>query len=164
MLEGLGPSEIAELLPHRPPMLLVDRVLSVVPGKTLSAIKCVTTSEPCYGSIDACRARTWAYPPTLILESLCQSAGLLFLLGESGTKDWESRLLIFGAVRGFRLSRVVVPGDTMVHTAYLDKKVEGSAVFSGHTEVNGNRVATLEAAVAAIRGALPERRDGGSNL
>lgn len=69
---------VERLLPHRFPMLLVDRVLDLVPGESVVASKAITRNEQCYRKVglhgaDACLE----YPQTLLIESWGQTAGIL---------------------------------------------------------------------------------------
>ena len=97
--------EIMKLLPHRYPLLLVDRVLELEPGKRVKAIKNVTANEPHFtGHFPGAPIM----PGGLILESMAQCGALMFLVD---LDDRDSKLFLFGGVDKARFRRPVVPGD-----------------------------------------------------
>ena len=111
----LNVHEIQELIPHRYPMLLVDRVLDYVPGKTLHAIKNVTFNEPVFmGHFPELAI----FPGVLILESLAQATGILGFKSSEGREDGE--MYLFASIDKARFKKPVVPGDTMhLHVEFI---------------------------------------------
>ncbi|NQZ10022.1 MAG: 3-hydroxyacyl-ACP dehydratase FabZ, partial [Algicola sp.] len=82
---GFDIQEILELLPHRYPMLLVDKVVGFVPGKSLHAVKNVSFNEPVFNGHFPGRP---IFPGVMILEALAQATGLLgFKMAEDSARD-----------------------------------------------------------------------------
>jgi len=149
-----GPLDVAgiqRVLPHRPPMLLLDEVRAAVPGESVIAAKAVTAAEPCYQGLAA--GADDAYPPTLLIESWCQAAALLALLGGPGADLVGGRVPLFGGIVGLRLGRSVRPGDLLVHQARLSRLFPDAAVLTGGTECAGESVLDVERIVVAFRAA-----------
>jgi 3-hydroxymyristoyl/3-hydroxydecanoyl-(acyl carrier protein) dehydratase len=97
-------------------MLLVDRVLDVVAGESLRAVKAVTAAEPCYAGLpdDA----DHGYPLVLMIESWCQAAALLACVGaRPGGRD--SPLTMLGGLTGVTVSGAAHPGDVLEHHVRL---------------------------------------------
>ncbi|ASU81250.1 hypothetical protein CDG81_18325 [Actinopolyspora erythraea] len=140
---------IRALLPHRYPMLLVDRVVEAVPGERLVARKAVTVNEPCYADVaDDTDPR---YPASLLVESWGQSAALLAALGGERAGGFGDKVLLFGSMAGAEFHGDVHPGDVLEHHVSLSREAGDTLLFEGHTEVSGNRVFELERAVLALR-------------
>ncbi|MGF7143269.1 3-hydroxyacyl-[acyl-carrier-protein] dehydratase [Anaerotaenia torta] len=135
----LNIDEIQKILPHRPPILLLDRVEELEPGKRAVARKCVTMNEPFFQGHFPGKA---VMPGVLILESLAQ-AGAICMLTVPGN---EGRLVYFGGMDRVKFKRQVVPGDVLTleveitkskgsfgvgnATAYVDGKVAVEAVLT----------------------------------
>lgn len=125
---------IMEVLPHRFPFLLVDRVLSVEAGKRVIAVKNVTVNEPFFPGHFPTRP---IMPGVLQVEALAQVGGLAlkdYLVGD------EQRDFFFGGVDNVRWRRPVVPGDTLIMEVEVRsfKPRFGIAKMSGKAYVNGN--------------------------
>ncbi len=95
---------IMRMLPHRYPFLLIDRVLSVEPGKRVVALKNVTVNEPFFQGHWPGRP---IMPGVLILEAMAQAAGVLI----AGQFDSETYDAVIAAIDGAKIRRPVVPGD-----------------------------------------------------
>jgi 3-hydroxyacyl-[acyl-carrier-protein] dehydratase len=99
---------IQEVLPHRYPLLLVDRVLSLEPGTSIRALKNVTYNEEFFvGHFPGHPVM----PGVLVLEALAQAGGLLLLHDHP---DREGKLLYFTGIERARFRRPVVPGDQVI--------------------------------------------------
>lgn len=148
----LGHADIKALLPHRYPMLLVDAVRSIDGWNEIVGIKNVTGNEPCFGHVgDNTAPRSHAYPSSLILESFAQTAGIL-LNGRLGASAATDMVLLFVGVTGARFSgQDVLPGDTMVHRARLDRVLADAAIVSGEVRVGKRLIARIERIVVACR-------------
>ncbi len=97
------------LLPHRYPFLLVDRVEELVPGESLRAYKNVTINEPFFqGHFPGLPVM----PGVLIVEALAQAGGLAVLT--TGKIDVESKVFLFTGINKLKFRRPVVPGDKLV--------------------------------------------------
>ena len=136
---AVGAADIAavmSLLPHRFPMLLVDRVEDIVLGQSARGIKAVSINEPFFAGHFPGRP---IMPGVLIIEALAQTAGVLALktLGEAG----KGKLVYFMAIDGAKFRIPVEPG------CLLDLKVEFSqnrgriSKFNGRAEINGKLAA-----------------------
>ena len=138
-LNSLDIQEILSLLPHRYPMLLIDRVIDFTPGKSLHAIKNVSINEPIFTGHFPNQP---IFPGVLILEAMAQATGLL------GFKTVENRseneLYLFAAVDNARFKQPVIPGDTMhLHVEFL-KERRNIWKFSAEAKVDGKVVCSAE--------------------
>ncbi len=98
---------ILQLLPHRYPFLLVDRVVECVPASHIKAYKNVTMNEPFFqGHFPGVPIM----PGVLILEALAQTGGLL---AASGMENMADKLFLFTGLDGVKFRRQVVPGDRL---------------------------------------------------
>ena len=101
--------EILELLPHRYPFLLVDRVLDFEEGRFLRAVKNVSVNEPFFQGHFPGEP---VMPGVLILEGMAQTGGLLACLSDP---SMIGRLILFAGVDKARFRRVVRPGDQLLY-------------------------------------------------
>jgi 3-hydroxyacyl-[acyl-carrier-protein] dehydratase len=148
----LSASEIRGILPHRFPIALVDRVLELVAGASLRAIKCVTANEPCFAALDDdVPDVAWAYPQTLMIESFLQAAGILLTCSLQQQAPGEPAVLLFGGLSDCVFHDSAQPGDTLEHIVRLERMFAGSAVVSGQTSIGGRVVMTLGQAVVVLR-------------
>ncbi|MEJ2853327.1 MULTISPECIES: 3-hydroxyacyl-ACP dehydratase FabZ family protein [unclassified Saccharothrix] len=128
------------LLPHRHPMLQVDRVLEVDPGRRIVAVKAVTATEPCYADLpDDAPHAAHAYPVSLLLESLGQAGALLWAL----STEHDDATPLLGAVRDFAVHGAAYPGDVLRHEVHLDHATPDRALLRGETRVDGRLIATV---------------------
>lgn len=143
---SLGPQGIQEILarlPHRYPLLLVDRVLEVVPGKRIVAIKCVTMNEPFFqGHFPGFPVM----PGVLIVEALAQAAALLafFSADGEGEKAEAGRPVLLMGVDKARFRRKVEPGDRLELVVELQSMRHRVWKFECTASVDGARAATAE--------------------
>lgn len=131
--------EIQKLIPHRYPMLLVDRVLDYEPGKWLHAIKNVTFNEPVFtGHFPEYSI----FPGVLILEAMAQATGVL---GFKTNQDKAGKeLYLFASIDNAKFKRPVVPGDTMhLHVEFL-KERRGMWKFYCEAKVDGKVVCSAD--------------------
>ena len=96
---------ILSVLPHRYPILLVDRVLEMEPGKRIVAVKNVTINEPVFLGHFPGRP---VMPGVLLIEGMAQAGGLLLL---HDVPDRQSKLLLFASIEEAKFRRPVIPGD-----------------------------------------------------
>jgi beta-hydroxyacyl-ACP dehydratase FabZ len=138
--------EIMERIPHRYPFLLVDRVIELVPGQRIVAIKNVTINESFFrGHFPGAPVM----PGVLIIEALAQ-AGAVLLFSE--IPDRASKLVYFTGIDQARFRRPVVPGDQIVLTMDVLKLRSRTCKMRGTATVDGELVAEAE-----IMSALVER-------
>lgn len=146
----MTPSEIRRLLPHRFPMLLVDRVVEAVPGERLTALKAVTLNEPWYAGLGPdCTDRDTRYPESLLIESWGQSAGLLSLI--SGADDLDGAVMLLGSASGVEFHRQVQPGDLLEHRVRLSRRIGDTVIFDGDSRIDGDVAFTVDRMVMALR-------------
>ena len=100
-------TDILRILPHRYPMLLVDRVLEIEPGQRIVGLKNVSANEPFFAGHFPGRP---VMPGVLIVEAMAQCGGLLLM---EGLERAEDKVIYFLAVDGVKFRRPVVPGDQL---------------------------------------------------
>ena len=138
--------QILRRLPHRYPILLVDRVLEFEVGKRLLAIKNVTINEPFFVGHFPQRP---VMPGVLILEAMAQAAALLSL-ESAGVEIDEKTLVYFAAIDNARFKRPVEPGDQLTMEITLLRLRQGVQRFQGVARVGGELAAEAEM-MCAIR-------------
>jgi len=131
--------KIMELLPHRYPFLLVDRVTDVEPGVSLSAIKNVTINEPFFQGHFPGKP---IMPGVLILEAMAQATGLLAFSGLIDPS--ESRLYILVGIDKARFRGQVLPGDQLKLQVSLKRNMRGIGMFECKALVDDEVVAEAE--------------------
>lgn len=138
-LNSFDIQEIMALLPHRYPMLLVDKVIDYEPGKYLHAIKNVTANEPIFTGHFPEQP---IFPGVMILEAMAQATGLLGFKTTQGRADNE--LYLFAAIDNARFKQPVYPGDTMhLHVDFI-KERRNLWKFNCEAKVDGKVVCTAE--------------------
>ncbi len=122
---------IMSVLPHRYPILLVDRVLELEPGKRIVAAKSVSVNEPVFQGHFPDHP---VMPGVLLVEGLAQAAGILLL---HAVPDRESKLLYFTGIDRARFRRPVVPGDLVIYEVELLRARSAFAKLEGRALVDG---------------------------
>lgn len=125
-------TEIMDMLPHRYPFLLVDRVTDYEEGKWLRAIKNISVNEPCFTGHFPSKP---IFPGVLILEAMAQATGILAVA--SYGKMNEGELYYFAAIDNARFKRPVVPGDQLVLEVEFLTEKRGITKFTGKAYVDG---------------------------
>ncbi|WP_225639150.1 3-hydroxyacyl-ACP dehydratase FabZ [Candidatus Profftia sp. (ex Adelges kitamiensis)] len=128
---ALNISDILDLLPHRFPFILVDRVLDFREGKFLQAVKNVTFNEPFFQGHFPGKP---IFPGVLILEAMAQATGILAFKSEGKLETGE--LYYFAGIDYARFKRPVQPGDQMILEVEFLKERRGVARFNGIAKVN----------------------------
>lgn len=126
-------TEIMRHLPHRYPFLLVDRVIEMVPGERVVAIKNVTMNEPHFPGHFPMHP---VMPGVLIIEALAQAAGLLAFTS-SGTAVGPDTVIYFVGIDNARFKRPVLPGDQLRMEASITRSMRGIWKFSAKATVDG---------------------------
>ncbi len=136
-------SGIERILPHRFPFLMVDKIVDMVPGESVTAIKNVTINEPFFqGHFPVKRVM----PGVLVLECLAQTGGFMLL---NTIENPEKVLLYFTGLDEVRFRKPVVPGDQirlevkMVQSRLSMCKMRGVAYVNDEVAVEANMMASL---------------------
>ena len=107
-------NEIMKILPHRPPMLLVDRILEIEPFKSATGLKNITMNEPQFlGHFP----NNPIMPGVLLLEAMAQVGGVAMLYPE----EHRGKIALFGGMDNIKFKQMVVPGDTLITKAEIVK-------------------------------------------
>jgi 3-hydroxyacyl-[acyl-carrier-protein] dehydratase len=156
-----GPADIKSLIPHRYPILLVDQVSKVEPGRFLVGRKAVTVAEPCYsGHADDAPAESYAYPISLLLESWAQAAVLLACWESPNPDVLAGQVELASGLRGVSFFAPVYPGDVLEHRVELVRTVDQAAIVTGSSSLaDGTKVLDIEQFTVAMRGIEVLRRD-----
>ncbi|MFY1670054.1 3-hydroxyacyl-ACP dehydratase FabZ family protein [Plantactinospora sp. WMMB334] len=157
-----GVAEIRRVVPHRYPILLLDRVVELVPGERLTAVKAVSCTEACFQRLgDGAGDRDYAYPATLIVESWAQ-AGVLLATWEKPNPDVLVGMVgLAGAINNVSFGAPVYPGDLLEHRVRLVKVVGDTVILEGETVVGDRTVMRVgqfvetQRPVSALRPAEP---------
>lgn len=132
-------TRIQELLPHRYPFLLIDRVTDYVEGKYLTGLKNVTFNEP---QFTGHFPQLPIFPGVLILEAMAQATGLLAFATFGAPK--ENELYYFASIDNAKFRKPVGPGDQLVIDVEFIKERRGIAMFNGVAKVDGEVVCSAE--------------------
>ncbi len=126
-------------LPHRYPMLLVDRVERIVPDRSITAIKAVSINEPFFQGHFPGRP---IMPGVLIVEALAQAAGILAVesLGLADT----GKLVYFMAIEGAKFRTPVEPGSLLQLDVEFVQKRSSVCKFAGRASVDGKLAAEAQ--------------------
>jgi 3-hydroxyacyl-[acyl-carrier-protein] dehydratase len=129
-------NQILKLMPHRYPILLVDRVLELEPGARITAIKNVSFNEPYFvGHFPGHPVM----PGVLIIEALAQAAAVLTYVTMK-TSYPEGTLFLFAGIDEARFKRPVGPGDRMQLDVTMDRVKRGIGKFTGKALVDSEVV------------------------
>ena len=132
--------QILKQLPHRYPILLVDRVLEIDKGKRIKALKNVSINEPYFSGHFPHRP---VMPGVLMLEALAQAAALL-ALDMLGTTPDDKTVYYFAGIDGARFKRPVEPGDQLILEVTLDRMKAGIFKFKACAKVGEEIAAEAE--------------------
>jgi len=127
--------QIMELLPHRYPFLMIDRVEEVEPGERAVAVKCVTVNEPHF---QGHFPQTPIMPGVLITEAFAQTAGIVAL---SAHEDLAGKTVFLLGLDKVRFRKPVRPGDRLLITAEKQAVSRGIWTFKVVATVDGVKVA-----------------------
>jgi 3-hydroxyacyl-[acyl-carrier-protein] dehydratase len=133
MLKGvMDIGRIMEMIPHRYPILLVDRLLELVPGQSAVGLKNVTLNEPHF---QGHFPRYPVMPGVLIVEAMAQTAALVVV--ESLGKNAEGKVVYFMTIDNARFRKPVVPGDALhIHVTKIQARANVWR-FNGEGRVDG---------------------------
>ena len=118
--------EILKYLPHRYPILLVDKVISLEPGKDIVALKNVSINEPFFSGHFP---HYPVMPGVLIVEALAQAAALLTLKTENNANNTDS-VYYFVGIDGVRFKKPVLPGEQLILKVAIERQIKGLWKYS----------------------------------
>ena len=139
---SIGPFDITRVMaaiPHRYPMLLVDRVVELIPDRSITAIKAVTINEGFFQGHFPGRP---IMPGVLIVEALAQAAGILAV--ESLGLVGSGKLVYFMSIDGVKFRKPVEPGVLLTLEAEFVQKRSRVCKFTGKARIDGDLAAECE--------------------
>ena len=142
---------IARVIPHRHPLLLLDRVSELIPRQRLTGHRTVTGTElPLTGSEPGMCA-------ALLVESWAQAALVLLLWEQPNPDVLDGQVAVVGAVDGIRFGRRVRTGDEITHSVAFVRSYGDMTIVRGSARVDGDVVLEVGRLVAALRPATSLR-------
>ena len=131
--------KIMDILPHRYPFLLIDRIIEIIPGEKIVALKNVTINEPFFqGHFPGVPIM----PGVLIIEAMGQAGGILAF--SSAPQENKNAILYFMGMDKVRFRKPVVPGDQLLIEAKILKQRSKAIKMSGIATVEEKLVAEAE--------------------
>ena len=131
--------KIMELLPHRYPFILIDRIVELTPGEKVVALKNVTINEPFFqGHFPG----NPIMPGVMVIEAMGQAGAVL--AAESLSPEKQGSLIFFMGMDNVRFRKPVIPGDQLFFEVQILKQRTKVVKMSGVAIVDGNRVAEAE--------------------
>ncbi|MFO1108619.1 MAG: 3-hydroxyacyl-ACP dehydratase FabZ [Bradyrhizobium sp.] len=134
----IGIDEILKTLPHRYPMLLIDRVINIRTDHSGIGIKNVTFNEPCFTGHFPERP---IYPGVMMIEAMAQTAGII---GIKAMETDKPRAVYFLTIDKCKFRKPVLPGDTIEYHMRSVSRRKAMWWFHGDAKVNGQVVAEAE--------------------
>ena len=133
-------TEIMEILPHRYPILLVDRVTELVAGESIVALKNISMGE---SVLQGHFPGQPIWPGVMTIEALAQAGGILAIKSADGD-DFKDKIVLFMGIDNAKFRRPVTPGDQLF--LHVKKVQERGPVwkFSGEAKVDGKTVASAD--------------------
>ena len=137
MANELNSNQIAQILPHRYPFALVDRIVDGEPGQWAKGIKCVSVGEPYFcGHFP----QEHVMPGVLILEAMAQVGAVAVL----SLPEMRGKTAYFGGVKNARFKKKVTPGDRLEMTCTLVKRRGPVGIGQATATVDGEVACTAE--------------------
>ena len=130
---------IKEILPHRYPFLMIDRVLEIEAGKYCKALKNITTNEEVFQGHFPQQA---VFPGVLMVEAMAQTAGMV--IHSTSEEEEEEGLFFFAGINNAKFRAPVVPGDQLILETTLSNRRKNFWVFEGRGTVDGKVVVQAE--------------------
>jgi len=139
-LNSLDIHKVLEMLPHRYPFLLIDRVLDYTKGESLTAIKNVTINEPFFPGHFPRRP---VMPGVLVVEAMAQACGILTHFSEDA-KMHDKGIFLFVGIDKARFKRQVEPGDQLRFEVRIMRKMRGIWMYQGNAYVGDELCCSAE--------------------
>jgi len=133
----LNSNEIQQILPHRYPFLLVDKIVELEPGKSAKGIKCVSVNEMQFmGHFP----QMHVMPGVLIIEALAQTGACAILCEEEN----KGKIAFFGGIKNARFRKQVVPGDVLELSCEIISRRGPVGIGKATATVDGKIAVTAE--------------------
>ncbi|MDE6026035.1 MAG: 3-hydroxyacyl-ACP dehydratase FabZ [Lachnospiraceae bacterium] len=140
----LNSNQIQEILPHRYPFQLVDRVLDYEPGKWAKGIKCVSVNEMQFlGHFP----QQHVMPGVLVVEALAQVGAIAILTEEEN----KGKIVFFGGIKNARFKKQIIPGDVIEMECELTER-KGPVGYGKATAKVDGKVAVIAELTFAVQG------------
>ena len=130
-------NEIMSVIPHRPPFLLIDRVLNIEEGHKITAVKNVTMNEPFFVGHFPGQP---VMPGVLIVEAMAQAGAVILL----SLERFKGKIAYFGAINNAKFRGMVKPGDTLRIEVEITKIRKSAGIGMGIAYVDNRKVAEGE--------------------
>jgi 3-hydroxyacyl-[acyl-carrier-protein] dehydratase len=143
--------DIKKMLPHRWPMLMIDRAYDVIPGESGKGLKSVSVNEPFFAGHYPDHS---IMPGVMIVESMAQLVAVIYVAEmlespvEAPEGDVSDQVGYLGAIKSVKFNKLVVPGDQLVLSAQLGPQLGGlrsvtvKAAVDGQTAASGSLIVT----------------------
>jgi 3-hydroxyacyl-[acyl-carrier-protein] dehydratase len=131
--------DVLKYLPQRYPLLMIDKVKELDPGKRIVAIKNVSANEPHFQGHFPGRP---IMPGVLILEAMAQAAGVMVFSATGMSQDSERSVYYYVGIDNARFKKPVIPGDVMELEVVFERGLRGIGKFGCVARVGGETVAT----------------------
>ena len=131
--------QIKQYLPHRYPFLMLDRVIDVKPGESLTAIKNISINEPIF---QGHFPQVAVFPGVMMVEAMAQASGILAYMTAEKPEEGSKDLYFFAGIDKTRFKKMVVPGDQ------LQLKIEFLQERHNFTVFKTKGTATVDGVVA----------------
>lgn len=133
----LGTAEIEKIIPHRYPMLLIDKVLDLTPGQSAKAIHSVSNNET---FVKASSTTNPVFPSPLIIEAMAQTGAVALLSME----DFKGKTAYFGGIQKAEFFGQACPGDQLILTTELTKIKRNIGLGKGIAKIGNQKIAEAE--------------------
>lgn len=134
---GMDIKEIMDIIPHRQPFLLLDKVEEIVEGESITAIKNVTYNEPFFAGHFP---KEPVMPGVLIIEALAQAGAVAIL----SMDQFKGKTAYFGGIKNAKFKHKVVPGDTLRLEVKIEKLRKNAGIGQGVAYVGDDIAAQAE--------------------
>ena len=133
----LSNDQIREILPHRYPFLLVDKITEYVPGERAKGIKCVSANEMQFLGHFPEKS---VFPGVLILEAMAQVGGIAILT----MPEHKGKLAFLGGMKNVKFRTMVVPGDVIEIECVMTRFIGSAGIGEATAKVDGKLAASAE--------------------